>query len=505
VHSLTAAQHCWILVTVLSVGCSLPAYRTRPNTPVPAPAASVSAAPSWAVHSWRDPEVPGLGESEAEAARVCRKQRGSWGPVPDGWYQCSVWKHEIFSTKAKAGILVAVHAFYAGADLSAFHEAFAKQLKEEGERYAFDSGVTGWLWKVNDRILLLTATETGVSIQASVDVERDSQAVAQESTLPSITPEVRTRLEKYDRTLADRGLTRLEVEPVAFNGREKERRSFEFSTKPDACYVVLVMGGPGVIDSDIAVQDANGNALALDAESDRDALAGFCTSSAATVSVSASIYSGSGALFLVSYAAGDEPAADVSAWPAWTGPRPDRPHKVAKRRLTAAELYKAVSPAIYVVVSGENLGSAVAISSRHLLTNCHVIGGPQTFLKRGDRMSIAHVVRADRSTDRCILSTEDIVLTPVRGIRPFAQLHIGEVVYAIGAPRGHEGSLSNGLVSRFDKRENVNVIQTTAAISPGSSGGPLFDEFGNLIGITTFYQTNGQSLNFALAADEWWN
>jgi S1-C subfamily serine protease len=77
-------------------------------------------------------------------------------------------------------------------------------------------------------------------------------------------------------------------------------------------------------------------------------------------------------------------------------------------------------------------------------------------------------------------------------------------VYALGAPKGHEGSISGGLISQRAERNGVHVVQTSAAISPGSSGGPLFDARGNLIGITSFQRTDAQNINFAIAAEEWW-
>jgi S1-C subfamily serine protease len=79
---------------------------------------------------------------------------------------------------------------------------------------------------------------------------------------------------------------------------------------------------------------------------------------------------------------------------------------------------------------------------------------------------------------------------------------VGERVYAIGAPEGLELTISEGLVSGLREYENVRVIQTSAAISHGSSGGGLFDVNGRLIGITTFSLKEGQNLNFALPG-EW--
>jgi len=78
------------------------------------------------------------------------------------------------------------------------------------------------------------------------------------------------------------------------------------------------------------------------------------------------------------------------------------------------------------------------------------------------------------------------------------KLKVGQRVYAIGAPEDLELTLSEGLISSLRPHEGSEYIQTSAAISLGSSGGGLFDDQGQLIGITTFYHAEGQNLNFAL-------
>lgn len=80
-------------------------------------------------------------------------------------------------------------------------------------------------------------------------------------------------------------------------------------------------------------------------------------------------------------------------------------------------------------------------------------------------------------------------------------LKIGQRVYAVGSPIGLELTLSEGVVSGFRGVKNGRYIQTTAAISPGSSGGGLFDDEGRLIGLVTFYFKDGQQLNFAAPVD----
>ena len=91
---------------------------------------------------------------------------------------------------------------------------------------------------------------------------------------------------------------------------------------------------------------------------------------------------------------------------------------------------------------------------------------------------------------------------PAVTTRSIEKLEIGERAYAIGAPRGLERTLSEGLVSGVIKEGGYSIVQTTAAISPGSSGGGLFDEKGSLIGVTTLYLRDSQSLNFAISTNE---
>ena len=74
-------------------------------------------------------------------------------------------------------------------------------------------------------------------------------------------------------------------------------------------------------------------------------------------------------------------------------------------------------------------------------------------------------------------------------------------MFAIGSPQGLELTISDGIVSGMRDLPQGRVIQTTAPISPGSSGGPLFDAYGRLVGIMTFQHRSGQNLNFAVPAD----
>jgi len=76
---------------------------------------------------------------------------------------------------------------------------------------------------------------------------------------------------------------------------------------------------------------------------------------------------------------------------------------------------------------------------------------------------------------------------------------VGDHVTAIGAPLGLENTVSEGIVSALRQNGETHIIQTTASISPGSSGGPLFNDYGKVIGITASTVRDGQSLNFVEA------
>jgi S1-C subfamily serine protease len=181
--------------------------------------------------------------------------------------------------------------------------------------------------------------------------------------------------------------------------------------------------------------------------------------------------------------------------------------------VSAKGLFRSVAPSVYWLESklatGEvAYGSAVAISDSEALTNCHIVSGSENLTIGGDaQQGSAPVVvaAANYATDRCVVRSRDMRLVPVPGLRHFDSLSVGEPVYAIGNPRRLERTLSEGLIS--GKREfnrEQRYLQTSAAISPGSSGGGLFDARGNLIGITTSTLRGSQNINFAIPAEDFW-
>lgn len=185
-----------------------------------------------------------------------------------------------------------------------------------------------------------------------------------------------------------------------------------------------------------------------------------------------------------------------------------------KANLSPERIFNLVNASVYTVIAASNIenlknmrnisfASAVAISEKNLLTNFHVIENrPYVVIKHGERFTKGTVISGDKKTDRCIINVENETLSPVKTFRKYDSLNVGETVYSVGSPKGLENTLGVGIISGKRKARNLNFIQTTAQISAGSSGGGLFDSFGNLIGITTFKIKESEGLNFALSIEE---
>ena len=96
---------------------------------------------------------------------------------------------------------------------------------------------------------------------------------------------------------------------------------------------------------------------------------------------------------------------------------------------------------------------------------------------------------------------EDFELTRVY-FGDIEELEVGETVFAVGAPLGMERSVSEGIVSIKNRAQNgIVYVQTTAAVNPGNSGGPLFNTKGEVIGVNTWGYLFSEGLNFSIPID----
>jgi S1-C subfamily serine protease len=183
--------------------------------------------------------------------------------------------------------------------------------------------------------------------------------------------------------------------------------------------------------------------------------------------------------------------------------------------LTPAEVFEKVSPSVWAVrpldASGRpiNYGSGVVVGPARVVTNCHVLvrGKAVQVRRESDKAQFeATLEHADPERDLCLLSVKGLVAPAVQ-IAPLASARVGQRAYTIGNPEGLSLTLAEGLISGLRPEDpRLPPIQTSAPISPGSSGGGLFDELGRLVGITTAAVPGrrrlAQNLNFAMPA-EW--
>ncbi|MCA9929142.1 MAG: trypsin-like peptidase domain-containing protein [Anaerolineales bacterium] len=165
------------------------------------------------------------------------------------------------------------------------------------------------------------------------------------------------------------------------------------------------------------------------------------------------------------------------------------------------DLYNRVNPAVVSITTeaGQGSGFVYDVNGR-IVTNNHVIEGANSiFVTFDDGTTVeAALLGRDTGSDLAVLQIDanEVTLTAV----PLADsdaLQVGQIVIAIGNPFGLQNTMTTGIISALDRlfpgasdaNGNTfsipNVVQTDAAINPGNSGGPLFDIYGNVVGVNT--------------------
>jgi tetratricopeptide (TPR) repeat protein len=148
-------------------------------------------------------------------------------------------------------------------------------------------------------------------------------------------------------------------------------------------------------------------------------------------------------------------------------------------------------------------GSGFIVDKNRVVTNYHVVAGSSSasvVYDDGSMAPVKAIVAGSAPKDLVVVEAET-GKRPALALGDELQLKIGEPVYAIGTPKGLTASLSNGLVSAFRQDEGQFLIQITAIIAPGSSGGPLLNSQGQVVGITTSRLKDG-SFGFAVGAGD---
>src|ERR1700674_172974 len=173
---------------------------------------------------------------------------------------------------------------------------------------------------------------------------------------------------------------------------------------------------------------------------------------------------------------------------------------------------KAANGAIVTIITANNdkpiaQGTGFLVTADGVIvTNYHVIEtGNVALVKFPDDTAfpVDGVLAADKVRDLAIIKIHGKTFRTLT-LGNSDQIQVGEEVVAIGNPLSLESTVSNGIVSgiRTSKEQGGKFLQTTAPISPGSSGGPLFNMRGEVVGINTMYLEGGENLNFAIPVND---
>ena len=193
-------------------------------------------------------------------------------------------------------------------------------------------------------------------------------------------------------------------------------------------------------------------------------------------------------------------------------------------KLSIQDVYEKVNPATVLVVADEgdkaSVGTGVIMTADgYIVTNAHVISGGKSCwiaLDTGYTYD-AELVGFDKDRDLAVLKAVDAADLPAAEFGDSDRCRVGDTVYAIGNPLGIElrGTLTDGIISAINRDvmmegRVMTLLQTNAALNNGNSGGPLINEYGQVIGINTLKMSgNGgedeatvEGLGFALPSSD---
>ncbi|MDZ7693609.1 MAG: trypsin-like peptidase domain-containing protein [Balneolaceae bacterium] len=167
---------------------------------------------------------------------------------------------------------------------------------------------------------------------------------------------------------------------------------------------------------------------------------------------------------------------------------------------------KAFNSTVLLVMEDSNgqptsLGSGFFVSKGIVATNLHVVEGASRgyarIVGKEYKYNIDGIVGIDSKRDLVLLKI-NTEYNSTLSLGNSNSSQVGETVYAVGNPQGLEGTFSQGIISSIKDLGSEKLIQLTAPISPGSSGGPVLNSNGNVIGISVATFRGGQNLNFAI-------
>lgn len=173
---------------------------------------------------------------------------------------------------------------------------------------------------------------------------------------------------------------------------------------------------------------------------------------------------------------------------------------------SATDIYKNVSPSIFLIDTLDGGGTGFCIEQSGVIaTSLHVIDGAKTVafksIDHTQSFTDIDLLLTDKKNDLAILKANGLRCSPVV-IGDDTTVSAGQKIFVIGNPLASQeltASITDGIISGIrDLEGKGKVIQISAPISPGNSGGPVLNEFGQVVGIVAFKLKIGESLNFAV-------
>lgn len=181
--------------------------------------------------------------------------------------------------------------------------------------------------------------------------------------------------------------------------------------------------------------------------------------------------------------------------------------KIEPKKLTAREIAQLTLPSTVLLMMNNSdsedgkSGSGFFVAEDVVVTNFHVIKetteGFAKIYGQEKIYQILGVVGVDEANDLALLKIDGVKGKQLK-LNTDDATAVGDEVFAVGNPKGLEGTFSQGIVSSIRKTEKFNFLQITASISSGSSGGAVLNDNGQVIGVAVGAIESGQSLNFAI-------
>lgn len=163
-------------------------------------------------------------------------------------------------------------------------------------------------------------------------------------------------------------------------------------------------------------------------------------------------------------------------------------------------LFKDNEGSVVTIHAGKKIGTGFYVTPDLIVTNLHVLRGSASvgyFKNYADgETPVKYVVGVDAENDLALLQAP----TPGKPVKIGAPAEVspGAELFAIGSPRGYEKTITSGMLSQ---RRKDGIMQVSIAVSPGSSGSPVFTMQGEVVGVVVAQRRDAQNLNFAIPAD----